>query len=76
MNITNLFDPCLIGDIELKNRIVMAPMTRSRSDNEEHAATELTAKYYGQRATAGLIVTRRYSHQRGCGWFSKCSGDI
>jgi len=57
MNITNLFYPWLIGDIELKNRIVMAPMTRSRSDNEEHAATELTAKYYGQRATAGLIVT-------------------
>lgn len=57
MNITSLFDPYLIGDIELKNRIVVAPMTRSRSDNDEHTATALTAKYYSQRATAGLIIT-------------------
>lgn len=42
---------------ELKNRIVMAPMTRSRSANEGNVATELTATYYAQRATAGLIIT-------------------
>lgn len=35
----------------------MAPMTRSRSDNAEHTATKLTAKYYSQRASAGLIIT-------------------
>lgn len=37
--------------------MVMAPMTRSRSDNEHYAATALTAEYYAQRATAGLIIT-------------------
>ena len=35
----------------------MAPMTRSRSDNEGNIATTLTAKYYEQRATAGLIIS-------------------
>jgi N-ethylmaleimide reductase len=44
-------------NIELSNRIIMAPMTRSRSDNPENKATELTAKYYEQRATAGLIIS-------------------
>jgi N-ethylmaleimide reductase len=43
--------------LKLKNRIVMAPMTRSRSDNPQAAATELTAEYYEQRAGAGLIIT-------------------
>ena len=35
----------------------MAPMTRSRSDNHGNVATELTAQYYAQRASAGLIIT-------------------
>lgn len=52
-----LFDFYKSENLELQNRIVMAPMTRSRSDNPEHKATELTAKYYQQRATAGLIIT-------------------
>ncbi|MBK7867925.1 MAG: alkene reductase [Ignavibacteriales bacterium] len=51
----NLFTGIKIGNIELKNRIVMAPMTRSRAP--ETFATELTAKYYAQRASAGLIIT-------------------
>ena len=37
--------------------MVMAPMTRSRSDNPGNVATELTAEYYEQRASAGLIIT-------------------
>ena len=37
--------------------MVMAPMTRSRSDNPGNMATELTAEYYEQRASAGLIIT-------------------
>lgn len=41
----------------LNNRVVMAPMTRSRSANEGNVATALTATYYAQRATAGLIIT-------------------
>ncbi|WP_188051204.1 alkene reductase [Flavobacterium sp. GP15] len=52
-----LFQPYTLGNIVLNNRIVMAPMTRSRSNNEGNVATALTAKYYEQRATAGLIIT-------------------
>ncbi len=52
-----LFQSYTLGKSVLKNRIVMAPMTRSRSNNEGNVATALTAKYYEQRATAGLIVT-------------------
>jgi len=46
-----------IGDLHLKNRMVMAPMTRSRANNPENRPTELQAKYYGQRSSAGLIIT-------------------
>ena len=52
-----LFSQYNLKDIKLSNRIVMAPMTRSRSDNEDKVATELTAEYYAQRATAGLIIS-------------------
>ena len=51
-----LFDPLRIGNIELDNRIVMAPMTRSRAD-DEGVQPEYTSTYYGQRASAGLIIT-------------------
>lgn len=52
----NLFDPIKLGDIDCANRIFMAPMTRSRAD-ENDAPTEMNALYYGQRAGAGLIIT-------------------
>ena len=52
-----LFQPYTLGSSTLKNRMVMAPMTRSRSNNEGNVATALTAEYYAQRATAGLIVS-------------------
>jgi N-ethylmaleimide reductase len=52
-----LLQPLNMKGLYLKNRIVMAPLTRNRSDNKEHAATELNATYYSQRASAGLIVT-------------------
>ncbi|QFG27043.1 alkene reductase [Actinomadura sp. WMMB 499] len=51
-----LFEPLPIGKLELPNRLVMAPMTRSRAF-EDGKVTELTAEYYRQRAGAGLIVT-------------------
>jgi len=57
MEYTNLFSKYKIGNLNLNNRIVMAPMTRSRADNSELAANELIAKYYEQRASAGLIIT-------------------
>jgi N-ethylmaleimide reductase len=53
---TRLFDGYRLGDLELDNRIVMAPMTRCRA-TADHVPTELMATYYAQRATAGLIVT-------------------
>ena len=52
-----LFQPYTLGSSTLKNRMVMAPMTRSRSNNEGNVPTALTAEYYTQRATAGLIVS-------------------
>ncbi|HJQ31938.1 MAG TPA: alkene reductase [Pyrinomonadaceae bacterium] len=51
-----LFDPLRVGEIELRNRIVMAPMTRSRADDAGVQPTYV-AEYYRQRATAGLIIT-------------------
>ena len=52
-----LLEPYNLNGISLKNRVVMAPMTRSRANNPELAANELIAEYYGQRATAGLIIS-------------------
>ncbi|MBH1934843.1 alkene reductase [Streptomyces sp. AV19] len=53
---TSAFDQITVGGNQLANRIVMAPMTRSRAA-EGGLATELTAEYYAQRASAGLIIT-------------------
>ena len=52
-----LFEPIVIGDLELRNRIVMAPMTRARINNPQHIPGHAQAQYYAQRASAGLIVT-------------------
>lgn len=51
-----LFTPYNLNGIALTNRIVMPPMTRSRSESGE-VATTLMARYYAQRATAGLIIS-------------------
>ncbi|MDE2501415.1 MAG: alkene reductase, partial [Burkholderiales bacterium] len=51
-----LFDPVSIRSLSLKNRVVMAPMTRSRAV-DANTPNALMAEYYGQRASAGLIVT-------------------
>ena len=53
---TTLFDPIKIGNIELDNRIIMAPMTRSRA-NDAGVQPPFAADYYRQRASAGLIIT-------------------
>lgn len=52
----NLFDSFPLGPLKLPNRLVMAPMTRNRADANGVATPEM-ATYYGQRASAGLIVT-------------------
>ena len=46
-----------LGATTLKNRVVMAPMTRSRADNPENAPTDMHVEYHTQRASAGLIIT-------------------
>jgi len=55
MNAASLFAPVSLGKLKLENRLVMAPMTRSRA--EGNVPNALMAEYYGQRAGAGLIVT-------------------
>lgn len=52
-----LLESFQLGDYTLKNRIIMAPLTRSRADNPENKVTDLHVTYYSQRATAGLIIT-------------------
>ena len=53
----NLFDPIRVGDLDLPNRIFMAPLTRLRGTTKNVPRPELMAEYYAQRATAGLIIT-------------------
>ncbi len=52
-----LFEPLRLGALEVPNRIFMAPLTRNRADHSGDVPTELNARYYAQRATAGLLVT-------------------
>jgi len=56
MPISPILQPVTIGDLTLKNRVVMAPLTRSRSDNAG-VPPDFAADYYGQRANAGLIIS-------------------
>lgn len=51
-----LFEPLRIGELTLPNRLIMAPMTRSRA-NTEGVPSPLAVDYYRQRATAGLVIT-------------------
>ena len=53
---TDLFSPCALGALQLANRIVMAPLTRSRL-GEDGVPNELHATYYAQRASAGLLIS-------------------
>lgn len=53
---TNLFESVQLGSLVLANRVFMAPLTRNRAD-ADGVPGELTATYYAQRASAGLIVT-------------------
>ncbi len=64
----NLFQPLRLGAIELPNRILMAPLTRARAGREA-IPNELMARYYAQRAGAGLIISEATGITReGLGW--------
>ena len=52
-----LFSPFRLGDLQLNNRLVMAPLTRNRATKGTDAPNALNARYYRQRATAGLIIS-------------------
>lgn len=52
----SLFDPIQVGDLQLPNRIFMAPLTRLRG-TANHIPTSIMAEYYTQRASAGLILS-------------------
>lgn len=52
-----LLSPFRLGPYELKNRMVMAPLTRCRADAQTRVPTEMMLDYYRQRATAGLIIS-------------------
>jgi len=56
MTAINLFSPYKLGNLELPNRIVMAPLTRQRA-GEGNVPHQLNATYYVQRSTAGLIIS-------------------
>ena len=52
----DLGSPVQFGDLKLKNRVVMAPLTRSRA-TDDRVPTAMMAEYYAQRASAGLIIS-------------------
>lgn len=58
---TSLFDPLKVGALELPNRILMAPLTRSRAAGEGRVPNALMTEYYVQRASAGLILSEATS---------------
>jgi len=63
-----LFEQADLGDLKLKNRIAMAPMTRGRA-GETRVANDLMAEHYFQRASAGLIITEAtVVSSQGIGW--------
>jgi len=64
----SLFTPLQLGALELPNRILMAPLTRARA-GRDGVPTELMARYYAQRAGAGLIISEATGISReGLGW--------
>jgi N-ethylmaleimide reductase len=75
MNMSNhdhsaLLTPYQLGDLALKNRIVMAPLTRTRAENSGHVTNELMVEYYAQRASAGLIISEgTWVSEEAQGWY-------
>ena len=57
MTIEQLLSPLQVGELRLKNRVVMAPMTRSRASQNDDCVSDIHELYYAQRANAGLIIT-------------------
>src|SRR5689334_9302733 len=65
-----LLTPFSAGELQLPNRVLMAPLTRVRAD-QQHVATDLIAEHYRQRASAGLLIaeaTMVAGDARAFGW--------
>ena len=68
MKNSKLFEPLSIGDLNLSNRIAMAPLTRGRA-GKERVPNDIMAKYYLQRSGAGLLITEAtVISEQGIGW--------
>jgi N-ethylmaleimide reductase len=68
MTSEHLFNPIKVGALELRNRMVMAPLTRARA-GVERIPNALIAQYYRQRASAGLIISEAtHVSPQGIGW--------
>ena len=68
IQVPNLLSSLQLGDLTLKNRVVMAPLTRGRA-GVQRIPNQLMAQYYSQRANAGLIITEATSiSPQGNGW--------
>ena len=52
-----LLEPFTLGDLELPNRVVMAPLTRARASQPGDVPSDMNARYYAQRASTGLIIS-------------------
>jgi N-ethylmaleimide reductase len=64
-----LLTPYRIGDLDLPNRVIMAPLTRMRANPHDHVPTIVQAEYYAQRASAGLIIAEATAiSPEGFGW--------
>lgn len=71
MSPDKLLSPIKVGSVELKNRMVMAPLTRNRASQPGDVPTNMNARYYAQRAGAGLIVSEATQiSKQGQGYFA------
>jgi N-ethylmaleimide reductase len=65
-----LLEPYMLGDLQLRNRVVMAPLTRTRAENPGYVPTDLMRQYYEQRASAGLIISEGvWVGENGQAWY-------
>ncbi|AZQ45072.1 alkene reductase [Nonlabens ponticola] len=69
-----LLQPISLGSVKLKNRVIMAPMTRCRADNEHQSPEQKHVDYYTQRAGAGLIITEGSEVARGARGYYNVAG--
>ena len=69
-----LYSPATLGPLKLQNHLVMAPMTRNRATG--NVPNDLIAEYYGQRSSAGLIVTEGTSPSPNGLGYPPCPGIV